>query len=178
MRSWFRRCGWRRAHESRDTRHAGALSDCPANRRVVITGNAQLATIELGLCTGATVDVLHNDAGSHMLVVQVGDARLTIPRTLADEIYVQPFDCQNGGARPRHLLREIRSYLQQNGKVDTHTLAIHFDMQEDAMEGILMQLEQRGLVQRHSLAGCVSLCSGCKGCADASPVPTVSWSIV
>ncbi|MFU8781133.1 MAG: FeoC-like transcriptional regulator, partial [Kiritimatiellia bacterium] len=56
-------------------------------------------------------------------------------------------------------------------------LAIHFGMQEEAMEGILVALERRGTVRRHAQPGCASGCGGCKGCSGMASPPSVIWSV-
>jgi len=175
MRQWFRRHG-RRCKPVAE--HTGVLSQCAAGNRVVITGNAELASVELGLYTGAAVEILHNDAGNQMLVVQVGDARLSVPRKWADAIYVESLQCRRGHGGPRHVLREIRAYLREQGKVDTRSLAIHFGMQEEAMDGVLTQLERRGVVRRGVLQNCASGCGGCRGCDGLRSTPPVLWSVV
>jgi hypothetical protein len=145
----------------------------------VITGNGQLASVEMGLCSGATVKMLHNDDDSQLLVVQVGDTRLTVPRSWADAIYVQPLDASQsaGNTGSRKLLAEIRSYLRAHERVGNRSLAIRFEMQPEAMEGMMTQLEKRGMVQRHSQV-CSSGCAGCKGCGVVVPsVDLLSWSL-
>ncbi|MFU8780203.1 MAG: FeoA family protein, partial [Kiritimatiellia bacterium] len=118
MRAWFRRCcGRRRPVDNL----SGVLSQCPTGSRVVITGNAQLASVELGLYSGAVVEMLQNDACNHLLVVQAGDARLSVPRKWAAAIYVASLDRAGRHAGPWHLLREVRSYLRINGRVDTRS---------------------------------------------------------
>jgi Fe2+ transport system protein FeoA len=174
------RWGWRSVMGGRGRRHhhchgqdGAVLASCPTGSMVVVTGNAALQTVELGLYTGVTLEVVRNDPSEHLLAIQAGDVRLSLPRGLAENVFVEPA----GAARhAQHLLREIRRYLQENGSVDTRSLAIHFEMQEDAMEAMLVFLAARGHVQRQA-AGCSQGCGGCKGCGAVARPLAATWSL-
>lgn len=61
------------------------------------------------------------------------------------------------------MLHEIQTLLAARGPMTACELAIHFDMQPDAITGMLETLERKGRVERESAAG-ASVCGRCRGC--------------
>lgn len=64
------------------------------------------------------------------------------------------------------MLHQITDWLKENGPLSVAELALHFEMDAAAMEGMLQTLERKGRVER--LAG-GSKCAACKGCALVDP---------
>ena len=66
-----------------------ALDTCQPDETVVVVGNPDRKTVELGLFSGASVHVLQNNAKEPNMVVAVGDARYAISKQAAGRITVQ-----------------------------------------------------------------------------------------
>ncbi len=178
MRGWRRRFGIgcrRGAHSGQS-----ALSRCRTGQTVSVVHADAVRAIEMGLHAGVSVHVLRNARQDAAMMVEIGDMRLSLPRDLADQVQVVPLEaraCQHAGTR-HGLLRDIRHYVQEAGRVDARTISWHFDMDEAAVEGMLSFLEKRGQVQRHRL-DCGSGCGSCKGCDMHPPsAPKDMWSVV
>ena len=63
------------------------------------------------------------------------------------------------------MLKEITIWLKERGSASVAELALHFDMEPAAMEGMLQTLERKGRVERIGGGNCAS----CKGCALVNP---------
>ena len=173
MMRWRRR----RGHRGPPDQAMHVLAQCPAGSLVVVTGNAAAQTVELGLFCGTSVEVVCNDPADRQMILKAGDTRLSVPRDWAGNVFVEPVAAGHPPPPPhaRHLLREIRQYIRANGSVDTRTLALHFEMEEDAMAGILAFLATRAMLQKRDVS-CGARCAGCKGC-DAIPAGQAAiWS--
>ena len=84
LRRGFRGAGGKGRHG-----HARELASCQAEETVVVVGNPDKKTVELGLFSGAHVHVLQNDPKEPNMVVAVGDARYAISKEAAGQIAVQ-----------------------------------------------------------------------------------------
>jgi len=167
----------RRRHRGLSREASHVLAGCPEGSLVVVTGNASQQSVALGLYCGTTVEMLRNDPSDRLLVLKAGEARLSVPREWAENIFVAPAG-SGGCGRPhaRQLLGAIRQYLALHGPVDTRTLALHFEMEEDAMAGMLAFLAARGRVCRRELP-CEGGCGGCRGCSAMGRGEAVVWSL-
>lgn len=63
------------------------------------------------------------------------------------------------------MLSQITAWLKERGSASVAELALHFDMEPAAMEGMLQTLERKGRVER--IGG--EKCASCKGCALVNP---------
>ena len=67
------------------------------------------------------------------------------------------------------MLRDIRELLKERGPMELRDLALHFEAETSAMQGMLEFLETRGQV-KHTVVSCGSGSSGgCPGCGDLQP---------
>jgi DeoR/GlpR family transcriptional regulator of sugar metabolism len=64
------------------------------------------------------------------------------------------------------MLSQIIEWLRERRSATIAELALHFDMDATAMEGMLRTLEQKGRVEKI----CGGKCAGCKGCALVNPM--------
>lgn len=58
------------------------------------------------------------------------------------------------------MLTEILSLLNERGAMSLKEIALHFQMEPAAMEGMLATLERKGRIRRLD-----TKCAACKGCA-------------
>ncbi len=58
---------------------------------------------------------------------------------------------------------EIKRYLQKRRVAPLHDIALHFDMEPDAVRGMIEHWLRKGQVQKHEETGCASggCCGGC-----------------
>jgi len=63
------------------------------------------------------------------------------------------------------MLAQLIRWLNERGPATLAELALHFDMDPAAMEGILQTLERKGRIEK--IGG--GKCSTCKGCAQVNP---------
>ncbi len=60
------------------------------------------------------------------------------------------------------ILSDLRQYLKQQHRVALHDLVNHFDMDADALRGMLGKWINKGKVKKHSLEkGCGTTCCKC-----------------
>ncbi|MBR9981980.1 MAG: FeoC-like transcriptional regulator [Desulfatitalea sp.] len=71
------------------------------------------------------------------------------------------------------ILSEIKHYLMAHRRATLSDLAVHFDMDPDAMRGMLVQWVRKGrVIQSEIKAGCGKTCSGC---CDHSSLEIYEW---
>lgn len=64
------------------------------------------------------------------------------------------------------ILPEIRRYLEQRGQASLADIALHFDIQPDAVRGMLEVWMRKGKVQRRlATTSCGSRCNKCQSAA-------------
>lgn len=63
------------------------------------------------------------------------------------------------------MLSQIIVWLKERGSASVAELALHFDVEPAAMDGILRTLERKGRVEQ--IGG--EKCASCKGCALVNP---------
>ncbi len=63
-------------------------------------------------------------------------------------------------SREAALLKEIQNLLKERGAMSLKEIALHFQMEPSAVEGMLETLERKGRVSRLD-----TQCAACKGCA-------------
>lgn len=64
------------------------------------------------------------------------------------------------------ILPELRRYLQQRGQASLADIAVHFDIEPDALRGMLAVWMRKGRVSRQlATASCGSSCSKCQTAA-------------
>lgn len=68
------------------------------------------------------------------------------------------------------MITEITGYIRERGAVTLAELALHFDTDAAALEGMLQLLERKGRVAREE-----SPCARCKGCAQIKPEDAVFY---
>lgn len=71
------------------------------------------------------------------------------------------------------MLSEILNLLQERGAMSLKELALHFQCEIPAMEGMLETLESKGRVQRLD-----TQCSNCKGCIEVKPEDAAIFKVV
>lgn len=62
------------------------------------------------------------------------------------------------------MLTEILNLLKERGAMSLKEVALHFQCEIPAMEGMLETLERKGRIQRLN-----TKCSNCKGCIEVKP---------
>lgn len=72
------------------------------------------------------------------------------------------------------MLSEITVWLKERGSASVAELALHFEMEPAAMEGMLRTLEHKGRVEKI----CGGKCAGCKGCALVNPADAAIYKAV
>jgi len=72
------------------------------------------------------------------------------------------------------MLKEIIIWLKERGSASVSELALHFDVEPAAMEGILQTLERKGRVER--IGG--GKCATCKGCAQVNPADLLIFKAI
>jgi putative ferrous iron transport protein C len=70
------------------------------------------------------------------------------------------------------ILTEVRDYVRSRGQVALRDLALHFDMEEQAMRGVLEHWERKGKLEKMPPG---TGCSGCSGCAPET-VEIYRWA--
>jgi DeoR/GlpR family transcriptional regulator of sugar metabolism len=72
------------------------------------------------------------------------------------------------------MFSQITAWLKERGSATVAELALHFDMDTAAMDGILQTLERKGRVE------CVGggKCAACKGCALVNPADAAIYKAV
>ncbi|MDX1335449.1 MAG: FeoC-like transcriptional regulator [Gammaproteobacteria bacterium] len=60
------------------------------------------------------------------------------------------------------ILTEVRDYIRSRGQVALRDLALQFDMEEQAMRGVLEHWERKGRIKRLPKG---TSCNGCSGCS-------------
>lgn len=65
------------------------LSECPDHQKVLIRNNPDLKTVELGIHSGSSLEVLKNHPGDSNLIISVHGDRYIIPRNIAQNIQVK-----------------------------------------------------------------------------------------
>jgi putative ferrous iron transport protein C len=69
------------------------------------------------------------------------------------------------------ILTDIKHYLQERGKAPLLDMSLHFDMEQDALRGLLEQWIRKGKVRKLP-AG--TTCSGCTSC-DPVDIEIYAW---
>jgi Mn-dependent DtxR family transcriptional regulator len=72
------------------------------------------------------------------------------------------------------MLTQITAWLRARGSASVAELALHFEVEPAAMEGMLQTLEYKGRVEKI----CGGKCAGCKGCALVNPAEAVIYKAV
>ena len=72
------------------------------------------------------------------------------------------------------MLTEITAWLKERGSASVAELALHFEVEPAAMEGMLQTLERKGRVEKI----CGGKCAGCKGCALVHPADAAVYRAV
>ena len=70
------------------------------------------------------------------------------------------------------ILTELRDYLRLHGRVAVYDMALHFDMDADAIRGMLGEWERRGNMRR--LPSGAVCGGGCRKC-DPATVELYEW---
>lgn len=70
------------------------------------------------------------------------------------------------------ILAQLRDYLSARRRVPLSDLAVHFDVEPDALRAMLATLIQKGRV-RQIASG--PTCAGCCGCAANAPAEIYEW---
>ena len=65
------------------------------------------------------------------------------------------------------MLREIKELFQERKTISLNDLAIHFKIQESAMDGILEKLVKKDFIE-HLNTECFACSSSCSSCSFAS----------
>lgn len=61
------------------------------------------------------------------------------------------------------ILSDVRDYIRRRGQVSLQDLALHFDVEPDALRGMLERWIEKGKVERRSAnPACGSSCSQCQ----------------
>ncbi|MFZ2658697.1 MAG: FeoA family protein [Victivallales bacterium] len=68
---------------------AKPLATCFEGEVGLICGNDDLKTLEMGLCNGCVVEIVHNVSGGLNLIVKIYGQRYVIPRETAQNIRVK-----------------------------------------------------------------------------------------
>ena len=77
----------------KDSARAIVLSECSCGANVTIRSNSDMRTIEMGLCNGNHLMVLHNSGSSNLIVAMHGH-RYVVPHEVANSIVVgHAIDC-------------------------------------------------------------------------------------
>ncbi len=87
-----RKCQQRCGHESGERRGiycAHPLSDFAQGANVVVVSNSDRKTLEMGLFSGALVNVIKNRPGDANMVVAAGESRYIISKEAATKIQVR-----------------------------------------------------------------------------------------
>ncbi len=71
------------------------------------------------------------------------------------------------------MIREIRNYIKEHGRISTQDLAVHFRMETTALEPILERLEKDGYID-------IEIDEKCAGCVDScvfaeKPIVMILW---
>ena len=69
------------------------------------------------------------------------------------------------------ILTHLKQYLRRHGHATLPTLARRFNMQPDAIRGMLEHWVHKGSVQKHEIRAC---CRGCSHC-DAPGTEVYEW---
>ena len=69
------------------------------------------------------------------------------------------------------ILTEVRDYIRSRGQVALRDLALHFDMEEQAMRGVLEHWERKGRILRLPKG---TSCAGCSACSPED-IEIVIW---
>ncbi len=67
-----------------------ALSECHEGQKALIRSNADIKTLEMGLCSGAPLSVLRKESGAPSMLVALHGQRYIIPMEIAKKILVKP----------------------------------------------------------------------------------------
>lgn len=60
------------------------------------------------------------------------------------------------------IVQDVQMYLQNQKRASIEQIAIHFDMSEDALRGILRRLVRKGRIR---YLGSACACHGCSSCS-------------
>ena len=71
------------------------------------------------------------------------------------------------------MLSEILNLLKERGPTSLKELALHFQCDIPAMEGMLETLERKGRIQRLE-----TKCSNCKGCLEVKPEDAAIFKVL
>lgn len=71
------------------------------------------------------------------------------------------------------ILLRLKHYIKSRQQVSAEDIAIHFDLSEDALEGLLQPLLKQGHIIMLQGASCSSGCG--TGCASQSASTTYQW---
>lgn len=72
------------------------------------------------------------------------------------------------------MLGQITAWLKERGSATVAELALHFDMEPAAMDGMLQTLLRKGRVEL--ISG--GKCAACKGCALVNPAETAIYKAI
>jgi Fe2+ transport system protein FeoA len=84
-----RHCTRGHPHGRKDRCCAHPLPDFMQGVEVTVISNSDLKTLEMGLCTGATVRIVENRPGDANIVVAAGDGRYILSKESAAKIKVR-----------------------------------------------------------------------------------------
>lgn len=71
------------------------------------------------------------------------------------------------------ILSDIRKYLSENKTVTLKDLSVHFDIEPDAMQGMLQEWIRKGKVRKYS--GAPSCSHACTKCSDPAAMELYEW---
>jgi Fe2+ transport system protein FeoA len=81
--------GHAHAHGRGDRCCAHPISDFAQGADLTVISNSDLKTLEMGLCTGASVRIVENRPGDANIVVAAGDGRYILSKESAAKIKVR-----------------------------------------------------------------------------------------
>jgi Fe2+ transport system protein FeoA len=84
-----RHCARGTERSRRDRCCAHPLPDFMQGVEVTVISNSDRKTLEMGLCTGATVRVVENRPGDANMVIAAGDGRYIVSKESAEKIKVR-----------------------------------------------------------------------------------------
>ncbi|MFA5687768.1 MAG: FeoC-like transcriptional regulator [Kiritimatiellales bacterium] len=71
------------------------------------------------------------------------------------------------------MLTKILQFITERGSATVKDIALHFQIDISAAEGMLQTLERKGRVERIA----AGKCAGCKGCALVDPADFIIYKI-